>query len=94
MLHACLKGCTIVQGYSTGFFRVFQGSFKSHKKSFKYVSRKFLECVVSISRGDSREFSGCFRSVFRVVERGSKRVSMQFQGSFPRVSRKFLGVSW
>ena len=87
MFHACLKGCSRI------FNRFFLGCFKEFSRVIK-VSRKFLGVCQEHFNGDSRRFSGCFRSVFRMVEGGSKKVSMKFQGSFPRVSRKFLGASW
>ena len=70
---------------------VFLESFKGGAKSFQFDSKG---CVESIKRGFQETFRGVTGVFLRVFEASSKGVLRQYQGSFQRVSSKFLDVSW
>ena len=75
-----------------GVLRVFQGSFKGLKRSFKVVSRKFQGFFMKVSR--RWKFQGCFmifKGVPRVFKRCFKGVPRVFQRCFKKISRKLSG---
>ena len=66
------------------------------QESFKYLSRKFQECIKKVFRvfqgsfkGVSRKFQGCFKEISGVFQETLKGVTRVFLGCFKEVSGMF-----